>query len=241
MSEEWKVERGRMIPKKKIFLGLSLILVICTLIWFPLGFFAFSDKIGMPNIPIQMEMQIGFDDYNPIYFMTSRSDNIHPMGPFYQQFTSLYTQNSLAEKELIKYGSNDIAISSFAVNSKATWSISPPDFYKLTNDLLSNETVTCQLQFSFFRKEEKQFDEAFYSYEYQIPTFKENKLRQELLDVLLGKRESVEIPWLMPKFLRLQTLPIIEPAVKMAPGFAKNCKGFFLDFSGKLLEIFSHR
>lgn len=224
LNDDFPVARGRKEPSTKIFLGVLLIFLMVSFIWFPLGFFAFSGKIGSPNTPVQVSLQISFDDYNAIYFMTSREDNIHRLGSFYEKFEAMYTQNLYADNELANYGPDDIVISTLSINSKSIWNISPPDKDKLINDLKSGGPVSCRMQFTIYRQSEKEIDQTFYYHDYEIPPEEVHPVRKELYELLMRIRTSVTLPKLMPKFLKVRTNGIVEPAFTMAPEFTPDCE-----------------
>lgn len=58
-------------------MGSAFIFVIIALVWGPLVLFALGNKVGAPNTPTEISLELRIGPYEPVYRMSAQSSHIH--------------------------------------------------------------------------------------------------------------------------------------------------------------------
>lgn len=116
---------------------------------------------------------------------------------------NLYANNTSAQSIFSKYDEQDIAAVLLDVNSTSVWTMSPPSFLKLNNDLRENVPVKIRYSISISRRTHEQSDVAEMN---QIFYLTENHpARVELIRVIdeIDPNQWIHLPLLFPKFVKV--------------------------------------
>ena len=122
----------------KYLMGGGMFVLIVSIIWFPLVFYAFSNKVGEVNVPYDVRTELTIGPYAPIYEIGAQNNRINILNDkHYKEIQRLYSRNNSAITFLTNYLAEDVAAVQLGKSSKSFWSITPPDLRRLVEDLES--------------------------------------------------------------------------------------------------------
>jgi piezo-type mechanosensitive ion channel component 1/2 len=137
----------------KYMMGGGMVLGIIGVIWFPLALFAFSNTVGEPNLPYDVAVSLRIGPYEPVYVMSSQSDDIIQFNSIdWDNLNRKYMKDRSAITFLSNYEGIDVAAVKLGSNSSTIWNISPPDRERLLADLKMNKTLTTRFTFKVSRE-----------------------------------------------------------------------------------------
>lgn len=143
MEQDYPVVRGlKKVKLGKYLMGGGMFFLIVAIIWFPLVFYAFSNTVGSTNFPYNVRTELSIGPYEPIHHIGAQSNRIHRLTEEnYNHIKSLYPDSNTASTFLSYYSADDVAAVQLGKNSKAFWSISPPDLERLIDDLKNSKII----------------------------------------------------------------------------------------------------
>lgn len=187
--------------KPKYLKGASFLLLMIGAIWFPLFVFALGGTIGQSSKPADFSVEIEFSGYQPIFKMSSTSDNLKVFSP--ETFSALEVEaakNGWASGQnfLASFDHQDAVVASINGNSTAVWGISPPSQMALIEELKNDNTIIpIKITWSIARPPAVGKNPNFGatirgSHTVLIEQARNKTLREELIDMLLDpKNETV--------------------------------------------------
>lgn len=203
----------------KLFLGGIMIFMIVIAIWGPLCLFALANAVGIPNVPVSASVSIKIGSYDPLYHSTTE-ENIHTFtGSNLNNFMEAYTESKHASAFMSAYDSNDIAAIQLPGNSSSVWEISPPDMTRLLDDLTNNKTLTLRFHYNFHKTGSKG-DQVGIGGSHIFSVNETFAGREALMNMLQGKSaptEYIEIPTMLPKFLKILNTGTLSEVSDLRP------------------------
>lgn len=199
----------------KYMMGGGMVLGIIGVIWFPLALFAFSNTVGEPNLPFDVEVSLRIGPYEPVYEMSSQSGDIFQLNSIdWENLNRRYLKDRSAITFLSNYENIDVAAVKLGSNSSTIWNISPPDKDRLLKDLKDNKTLTTRFKYKVERqaasKESSGISEAEHSFDF----VGNDTVGLGLIKLLENFNESVSVimPSMLPKFLKVKNNGDMKPA-----------------------------
>ena len=182
-----------------------MIVVVVICIWGPLCLFALANVVGIANVPYSAALTIKIGSYNPLY-QTSTEENVKTFDKTdLNKFETTFIGHRYATEFLSNYDEVDIAAIVWPSSSSSVWEISPPDTKRLISDLEQNKTLTLRLQYAFYRMGSKGDTGVINGGQlFEINnTFTGRNSFIRMLNGVSENNEFVEIPLILPKFLKL--------------------------------------
>lgn len=143
MEQDYPVVRGlKKVKLGKYLMGGGMFLLIVSIIWFPLVFYAFSNTVGATNTPYDVRTELSIGPYEPIHHIGAQNNRIQRLSQEnYDHIKSLYPNSNTARTFLSYYSAEDVTAIQLGKNSKSFWSISPPDKSRLIDDLKNSNNI----------------------------------------------------------------------------------------------------
>jgi piezo-type mechanosensitive ion channel component 1/2 len=201
----------------KYMMGGGMVLGIIGVIWFPLALFAFSNTVGEPNLPYDVAVSLRIGPYEPVYVMSSQSDDIIQFNSIdWDNLNRKYMKDRSAITFLSNYEGIDVAAVKLGSNSSTIWNISPPDRERLLADLKMNKTLTTRFTFKVSRESGSKEISGIAESEHKNDIVGNDTVGLALIKILESTDEnhtySVIMPTMMPKFLKVKNNGDLKPA-----------------------------
>lgn len=199
----------------KYMMGGGMVLGIIGVIWFPLALFAFSNTVGEPNLPFDVEVSLRIGPYEPVYEMSSQTGDVYQLNSIdWDNLNRRYMKDRSAITFLSNYEFIDVAAVRLGSNSSTIWNISPPDKDRLLKDLKENKTLTTRFKYRVQReaasKESTGISEAEHSYDFMG----NDTIGLNLVKILENSNETLSLvmPFMLPKYLKVKNNGDMKPA-----------------------------
>lgn len=201
-------------PKSKYLKAGTMILVIIIVIWFPIALFAFSSSIAKPNTPdsVSVIFEIGRHEAD------ANVKNIIKLNSTdWDTFLELYSRDESALSFLTSYEREDVVAVTLNSNSM-TWDASAIDKENLLDELREGQTTAISFGYAIYRKQPSPDVSGKAEIEKRIRIRGSEEIGLQLIKALEDPSESVTIPYLFPKFLKVKNDDSLFPARELTDG-----------------------
>ncbi|XP_067308143.1 LOW QUALITY PROTEIN: piezo-type mechanosensitive ion channel component 1 [Pseudorasbora parva] len=211
--------------KKKIVkygMGGIIILFLICIIWFPLLFISLvKSVVGVVNHPVDVTVTVKLGGYEPLFTMSVQQQSIQPFSERdYSRLSNQFSKNAVAMQFITMYSYEDIVTANIEGSSGSVWQISPPSRHELIKELTgSTGDMTLRLDWVFQRDLGKGGTVEHTFDRHAISLAKENPVRAELADLLLGNRKDpVLVPNMFPNYIRAPNGAEAKPVSQLYVG-----------------------
>ena len=192
----------------KYLLGGAYLAMIIAAIWFPLVLFAVGGRVGTPNRPIDVVVEMEISGYVPLAKLTATKVNETYLSV--EQFESLrisYANKKEAASFLDSYYAEDTTVVKLNGNSTPVWGISPPSKLALIKDLKeSSSAMDFRISWKISRHKASKGQVMDLEVAKTYYTHLTDSTRADLVRVLDDSdptTNAVTIPRIFPNFLRV--------------------------------------
>lgn len=194
----------------KYLLGGAYLVMIIGAIWFPLVLFAVGGRVGTPNRPIDVVVEMEISGYVPLAKLTATKVNETYLedGQF-ERLKLVYKNKKEATTFLDSYYRDDTTMVKLNGNSTPVWGISPPSKQALINDLKEhNFSMDFRISWKISRHKTSKGQVMDLEVAKTYYTHLTDETRDHLVEVLAANdttnyTKPVVIPRIFPNFLRV--------------------------------------
>ncbi|GMH59489.1 hypothetical protein TrLO_g7100 [Triparma laevis f. longispina] len=136
--------------RRKWLTGVLAFILLCFIVWFPLFMFSTGSMSNSDNPVSQVKMNIGLKRYPDIYQVEYEKavSDIYPESKWYELEATYTSISGLALTQRAEYR-NELQSISMYPTSGEVWTISPPAWQTLIDDLHSSDPIEFVLSYTF--------------------------------------------------------------------------------------------